>query len=116
MKKYICLTFVFTFVCLAHLHAYEFKKNPDRRPSIGFLYSHNSYYGDYSTFWQLARNAGDLIGYSYLADLRVPVSSVLTITIGGGWIGQVWDSSVGHHHRWELEGHNYSLGARVYFP
>ena len=81
--------------------AYEVEGNPDRKISFGFNYDRYDAPDD-----SLGKNFGHTFE-DIRADVRVPVFTFLTLSVGAG----VWNDA-----RLNLNGYNTSAGFRVYIP
>jgi len=96
---------------------YEIKENPDRRISFGFTFDRFSMGGNYEYLSFKIPEAGTSIQNDFKADLRVPVASFLTLSVGGGYSTQSLGLAfLNKDERWKMEGYNMSVGFRVFFP
>lgn len=79
MKKIIMLLL---FVTPSLSHAWEVPKNPDRFPSLGLTYTGVSETGDYNI--QGYKQDVETTNRSLIADLRLPLATSFTLSIGVG--------------------------------
>lgn len=99
--------------------SYEIVENPDRKVSVGINFIRHSLSGDYNSnelnFKLL--DAGSMTQNDFLADLRVPVSSVFTFSLGGGFSKQTLGLSIfAADEQWDMSGYKLNFGVRAYFP
>lgn len=99
------------------LSAYEVPDNPDRKISIGVNYDRYDLGGDYELGAFKATDAGTLIQNNFRADIRLPLSSFFTLSVGGGYSTQSLGLFIVHRdERWNMKGYNLNAGLRLYIP
>lgn len=112
------LKIALAIVLMAELaQAYEIKENPDRKISIGFNFDRYSLKGDYELLNLKLPDFGNLTQNNFRGDLRIPMASFLTFSIGGGDTTQ--DLGLGvidKDERWKMKGYNLNAGVRLYLP
>ena len=97
--------------------AYEIQNNPDKRMSIGISYNRNHLNGDYELKSISLSDYGTLIQNTYGGDLRFPIASFLTFSVGGGYTTTSLGLGVlDKDERWNMKGYNLNAGIRVYIP
>lgn len=114
--------------------SWEFKNNPDRVPSVGLNYS-GTWLSGTGTFDPVPgfvfRTEDDLKDRTNqgVADLRLPVSNNLTLSVGGGYVKRSVDridtgllpllnggiAVVGDKLSDDFSGPTFNVGARYYF-
>lgn len=121
MKKIIFVVFL---LVSSNSFAWEFNRNPDRFPSVGFNVSNYSLSGTRNDVSQVnatltQRLAGPLTHNinSIGLDLRLPVSDQLTFTLSADNVSSdsKFTRDFGYTESYSLTGYHYSLGARLYF-
>lgn len=123
MKK---ILFISLFLLPLRAHAWEFPRNPDRFPSVGFNVANTNLTGTRSEISQpnnpaltLAYN-GSLkrSDYSIGGDLRLPVSDQLTFTLFADSVNS--DTTFNraqnvYKETDKIDGYRYGLNIRLYF-
>ena len=99
--------------------AYEIEKNPDRRMSFGINFDRFDMGGDYENDTPKIKiaDAGTWKQNIIKADVRVPVTSFMTLSLGGGYVmtDAGW-AIVTKDERWKMKGYNINAGVRFYIP
>lgn len=116
MKKALLSLLLFGVVA-GNVGAYEVKGNPDRKMSIGVNYNYFSMGGDTYDKVVKLENIVNYRGDSISGDVRIPISSMLTFTVGGSLLSSL--STYEHptsYSQWDMNGYNLSIGFRVYIP
>ena len=102
--------------------AYEIDGNPDRKMSIGLGYSHVHLGGDFTTGSGAFSfpDSQKLNENFFNADLRLPLNSILTFTVGGGYITSSSDFATtkftGINQTSDVTGYSIGFGFRAYLP
>ena len=97
--------------------AYEIKGNPDMRPSIGFNFDRTDQSGDYESHILKFTDAGTLVQNNFRGDIRLPITSFLTFSVGGGYSTTTLGLSIiTPDERWRMKGYNLSAGFRIFIP
>jgi hypothetical protein len=125
MKKLLILAVLLS----SSAFAYEVKDNPDRIPSVGLTYLGSFLKGDLtyeSIAWSETPEYKQDTN-AFLADLRLPVTSNLTVEVGGGFTKMKIDSidgslislspvtAIADRTSADLTGPTIKVGARYYF-
>lgn len=95
--------------------AYEIPSNPDRFMSLGFNFGYSTQGGDYNWTTYHLKELGNFDQRSYIADLRIPLASWLTWTVGGGYLQtDLGLGIVSKQERWNMNGYALQTGVRLY--
>lgn len=97
-------------------HAWEFSKNPDRFPSLGFNVSSSRMTG--SSTYRTIEDKGPIDQESFGADVRLPVGDGVTLNFSYDQISYAAVLERNHYGLSTVDnyhGSRYGLGLRVYF-
>ena len=112
--KALILSITLLTASIGIANAYEIEGNPDRKISFGFNYDYQKSNSEYSfrtlkidDFTKVSQN-------SFLLDARVPLSSLFTFSIRGGYFLSTND--IFTNEKVEYKGFDVGFGLRVYIP
>lgn len=94
--------------------AYEIEGNPDRKLSIGLNYDHTGQNSEYTYRTFKTSDFTKVSGNSFLADIRIPLASIFTLSVRGGYSTQTNDIFTGE--KIEYSGYDVGVGVRFYIP
>jgi hypothetical protein len=101
---------------IGSVKAYEIKENPDQRISFGLNYFRNSVTGDYESPLFKVSDAGELTSNHIVADIRIPLTSFLTFSVGGGYSMDKMRITFVSNDKYDMKGYNLNAGIRLYLP
>ena len=99
---------------LAKVAAYEVEGNPDRKISIGLNYDRTHLNSEYGFRTTKISDFTKVNGNSFLADVKLPLSSLFTFQLRGGYTTQSNDIFTGE--TVDYSGYDIGFGVRLYLP
>ena len=112
MKKAIIAMLVMVVGMVANVMAYEIRENPDRKISFGFNYDHVGTNSEYKFGSIKISDFTNAKSDSFLLDMKVPLSSMFTFGIRGGYL--TGNNSIFTGEQVDSTGYNIGVGIRFY--
>lgn len=110
MKKVLMLI---AFVSLTSaVHAYDVPGNPDRKMSIGLNYDRENLNSEYSFMAAKISDFTKVGSNSFMADIRVPISSIFTFSVRGGYVSST--NELFTSEKVEYSGYDIGVGVRFF--
>jgi hypothetical protein len=104
----------FMVLCAGSLKAYEIPENPDRKISFGLNYDRTSMNSEYTFGSFKVSDFTKLTQDQFILDARIPLSSIFTLGLRGGYLSTKNDIFTGE--KTTATGYDIGFGLRFYIP